>query len=105
MNAAPGTSPAFPPHAGPIDAHVHVVGNGAGGTGCRLRTPGWRRLMVPVILRHVGLPARALDGDLDRLYVERLLQLVRESSLESVVILAHEQVYDARGRVIDRPGT
>ena len=50
--------------------------------------------MAALMLRHLGLPGSALGGDLDRLYVDRLLQLVRTSSLGAVVILAHEKVYD-----------
>ncbi len=89
----------------PIDLHVHIVGNGAGGTGCWLRVKGWRRPFAAFMLRHIGLPGSALSGDLDRLYAERLLQLVRESSLEAAVILAHDQVYDAQGRVIEGAGS
>ncbi len=83
----------------PIDLHVHVVGNGAGGTGCWLRLSGWHRAMASLMVRHIGLPADSLRGDLDRLFVERLLALVRESSLSAAVILAHDHVYDADGTV------
>lgn len=83
----------------PIDMHVHIVGSGAGGTGCWLRPRGWRRSLASLMVRQLGLPASALRGDLDRLYVERLLQFVRDSSLGAAVILAHDQVYDADGRV------
>ena len=85
----------------PIDMHVHLVGNGSGGTGCRLRVDGRRRLMAAYMLRHIGLPATALKGDLDRLYVERLAQMVQNSSLAAVVILAHDHVYDEHGRVLE----
>src|SRR5437868_1283356 len=89
----------------PIDMHVHLVGNGAGGTGCWLRVNGWRRPMAAFMLRHIGLPWGALSGDFDRLYAERLLQLVRESSLGAAVLLAHDQVYDAQGRVMEGIGS
>lgn len=85
--------------------HVHLVGNGTGGTGCWLRIKGWHRPMAALMLRHVGLPWGALSGDFDRLYLERLVQLVRESSLEAVVLLAHDQVYDESGRVIAGAGS
>lgn len=84
----------------PIDMHVHIVGNGSGDTGCRLRLRGWHRPMASMMVRHIGLPRSALDGDLDRLYVERLLELVRTSSLGAVVILAQDDVYDENGRVM-----
>ena len=60
--------------------------------------------MAALMLRHLGLPADALKGDLDCLYVERLLQLVRSSSLEAVVILAQEHVLDDHGSVLPDAG-
>jgi hypothetical protein len=36
------------------------------------------------MVREIGLPAGALRGDLDRLDVERLLELVRTSSLRAM---------------------
>lgn len=95
-----------PPLAGqPIDMHVHIVGNGSGGTGCWLRVTGWHRLLADVMLRHVGLPRDALGGDLDRMFVERLLEMVRESSLGAAVILAQDDVHDERGRVMEGVGS
>jgi len=85
--------------------HVHMVGNGTGGTGCWLRVKGWHRPMAAFMLRHIGLPWGAMAGDFDRLYSERLLQLVQESSLGAIVILAHDQVYDSQGRVMEGVGS
>src|SRR5439155_14036858 len=89
----------------PIDMHVHIVGNGTGGTGCWLRVKGWHRPLAGFLLRHVGLPAGAMAGDFDRLYAERLLELVRQSSLGAGVILAHDQVYDGHGRLMEGFGS
>src|SRR5213592_4757394 len=83
-----------------IDAHVHIVGDGSSDSGCWLRPSPWRRPFAAFMARHIGLPPGALRGELDRLYVERLLQLVRESSLDAVVILAQEQVYDDEGVLV-----
>lgn len=85
--------------------HVHIVGNGTGGTGCWMRPTGLHRPMAWFMLRHIGLPISALNGDLDTIYLERLLQLVRTSSLGRVVILAHEQVYDDQGRLMEGFGS
>lgn len=101
-SAAAKTSPAS---GRLIDMHVHVVGNGSGGTGCWIRTPAWRWPMHAYMLRHAGLPIRALHGDLDRLFAERLVELVRTSSLDAVVLLAQEQVYDEQGRWMEGVGT
>ena len=93
------------PTDAPIDMHVHVVGNGTGGTGCWLRVTGWHRPLAAMMLRHIGLPGGAMTGDLDRLYVERLLELVRGSSLSAAVILAQDEVHDESGRVMTGVGS
>jgi predicted TIM-barrel fold metal-dependent hydrolase len=78
------------------DIHVHIIGTGAGGTGCSMRI-GWRKLLAPLVLRHIGLPARTLDHDFDRFYIEHLLALVRDSCLDAAAILAMDHVYNQRG--------
>ena len=89
----------------PIDMHVHVVGTGAGGTGCWLRLRGWHRPLAAFMLKQIGLPWNALNGDFDRIYVDLLLNQVRNSSLGAIVILAQDQVYDAQGRPRPDKGT
>ena len=71
----------------PIDAHVHIVGNGARGSGCWLRLGGRHRWLAKFMLRHLGLPQDTAAADFDEIYVERLLALVRESSLGSKAIM------------------
>jgi uncharacterized protein len=88
-----------------IDAHVHIVGNGSGGTGCWVRSKWWQWPLQAFMLRHIGLPVTALNGDLDRLFVERLLHLIRSSSLDAAIILAQEQVYDSDGKLLEHLGT
>src|SRR6476619_4577000 len=90
---------------GAVDMHVHVVGTGAGGTGCWLRVKGWHMPMAAFMVRHIGLSPKAFSGDFDRLYAERLLTLVRESSLGAAVILAHDQVYETDGRLMEGAGS
>jgi len=89
----------------PVDMHVHLVGNGSGGTGCWLRLRGWHQPLAALMARGIGLPVSALCGELDRLYVGRLLDLVRGSSLSGIVVLAHDQVYDERGRLMKDIGS
>src|SRR5690349_12385198 len=89
----------------PVDIHVHIVGNGSSGSGCWLRVSSWRRPFAELMLRHARLPGDALQGDLDRLYVARLLEMVRDSSLGAVVILAQEMVYDDHGHVVEGAGS
>ncbi len=57
------------------------------------------------MVRQMGLSRSDLDGALDRLVVERVLQWVRESSMGCAVILAHEQVYDSGGCVLPEVGS
>jgi hypothetical protein len=57
------------------------------------------------MIRHARLPASALRGDLDGLYVQRLLEMVRGSSLGAVVILAQEKVHDDRGNPLETAGS
>jgi len=80
-----------------IDAHVHMVGNGFAGSGGWLRLTGWHRWLAGFMLRQLGVPASALEGDLEAIYAEHLGKLVRESSMDAVVLLAHERVHDPDG--------
>lgn len=86
---------------GPVDMHVHIVGTGAGGTGCWLRVKGWHLPLAAFMTRHIGLSWKAFSGDFDRLYIQRLLEMVRGSSLSAAVILAHDEVYDEQGRKLN----
>jgi hypothetical protein len=80
-----------------IDMHVHMVGNGGGGSGGWLRLNGWHRWLAGFMLRQLGVPASALEGDLESIYAEHLVMLVRDSSMDVVVLLAHERVHDPDG--------
>jgi len=88
-----------------IDMHVHIVGNGSGGTGCWIRLKPWYKPFARYMLRHIGLPPTALEGDFDGPFVERLLEQIRQSWFQSAVILAQDQVYDEHGRVMKDKGT
>ncbi len=57
------------------------------------------------MVREVGLPRSAIEQDLDRLYRERLLSLVRSSTLDAVLLLAQEVPRDDRGRELPGAGT
>jgi predicted TIM-barrel fold metal-dependent hydrolase len=100
--APPATSTLRPRR---IDIHVHVVGNGSGGTGCWYRPRGWTRWAEPFMLRGFGLGRRDIHGDLDRLYADRLRRFIRTSSLDAAVILAQDYPYDSTGRRLDAAGS
>src|SRR3954463_879015 len=88
-----------------IDMHVHMVGNGGGASGGWLRLSGWHRWLAGFMLRQLGVPASALEGDLESIYAEIVLQLVRDSSMDAVVLLAHERVHDPDGTPRDDLGS
>jgi hypothetical protein len=66
--------------------HVHMVGNGGGGSGGWLRLKGWHRWLAGFMLRQLGVPASALAGNLESVYADTLLQLIRDSSMDAVVL-------------------
>ena len=82
-----------------IDCHIHLVGTGTGGSGCWYRPKGLTRVGEPLLCRAVGLTVRDLRGtDFDRLYVERMLSMVRESpSIDRAMLLAQELPYREDG--------
>jgi hypothetical protein len=88
-----------------IDCHVHVVGNGTGGTGCWYRPRGITRLGAPLLLRSVGLGGDVLRGDLDRIYAEKILTYIRSSSIDAAVVLAQDDPYEENGRKIPNRGS
>jgi len=83
-----------------IDMHVHLVGNGRRGSGCWLRLGGtwWQKPLAAFMLRHVGLAGTATQArDFDDRYVENLLRCVRGSSMDAIVLLAQDEVYEPDG--------
>lgn len=89
-----------------IDSHVHIIGDGSAGSGCWLRLKhSYHKFLAQIILKSLGLPSCALNNGLDHIYSEQLARLVRESSLDAAIILAHEKVYDEAGKPIDQFGS
>lgn len=87
-----------------IDAHVHIVGDGSSGSGCRLPPRGaLRGLQARLMLRELGLPARLLRGGLDQAYAALLQTLLERSSLDAALIMAFDHAYDAKGGRIESP--
>lgn len=85
--------------------HVHMVGNGVAGSGGWLRLTGWHRMLAKFMVRQLGFPSRVIDEDLETIYSQHLLKLVRDSSLDAVVLLAHERVHDPDGTPRDDLGS
>jgi uncharacterized protein len=81
----------------PVDMHVHVLGNGKSGSGCRITPRWWQRPFLDLMAADVGLKTSPGDPALDQLYVERLLGWIQESTLGQAVILACDDLYDETG--------
>jgi uncharacterized protein len=77
--------------------HVHVIGNGKSGSGCRITPRWWQRPFINMMGANIGLKTSPSDPALDQLYVERLLRWVNGSTLKRVVILACDDLYDETG--------
>ena len=88
-----------------LDCHLHMVGNGSGGSGCWIRLNGRFRPQAAILLYTLGLPQSAVTGPLEELYIERILSVVRESPVSAVTLLAHELTRDAEGNPIEGFGS
>jgi predicted TIM-barrel fold metal-dependent hydrolase len=88
-----------------IDTHVHMVGNGVAGSGGWLRLTGWHRWLAGFMVRQIGFPASVLTQDLESIYAARLVDLIRSSSFDAAVLLAHERVHDPDGKVREDLGS
>ncbi len=88
-----------------IDLHVHMVGNGVAGSGGWLRLNGGHYWLAGFMVKQLGFPLAVLEQDLEAIYARHLLELVRGSSFDAVVLLAHERVYDPDGTVREDLGS
>jgi uncharacterized protein len=84
---------------GPIDAHVHLYGNGKGGMDSWQRHRWIMRPFVRAGARDIGLECGFDDLRFDELYLNKLLQWVSDSTLEAAILLACDWVHDDRGTV------
>jgi predicted TIM-barrel fold metal-dependent hydrolase len=80
-----------------LDGHVHLVGNGRKGSGCWIKMAGWHRFMGGMMCRTIGMPVGFEDADFDEIYVRRLVESIRESSMDHALLLAQDEVYNEDG--------
>lgn len=80
-----------------LDGHVHLVGNGRKGSGCWIRMKGWHRMMGILMCRMIRMPVGFDHEEFDKIFVERLLQNIIDSSLDQVLLLAQDEVYHHDG--------
>ena len=84
-----------------LDFHVHLVGNGLAGSGCWIRMRGWHRMMGAMMSRTLGMPVGITDSTFDAVYLKRLVNHVRESSMGQALLLAQDEVYFENGGKMD----
>ena len=86
------------PTARPVlDIHVHLMGVGDSGSGCRLSPALQNRLSFKLLAYKFQLRRRART--LDEGYVLALAEQIERSGVDRAVILAQDGVYDDRGRL------
>lgn len=87
-----------------IDGHVHAVGNGSGG--CSLSLRKWsHRILARIMLKSLGLPQSAMRGDLESIYIEKVISFVRESPISKIVLLALDHTYNSEGQSLPSFGS
>ena len=77
-----------------IDCHVHFVGGGTSQSGSwfKLKTI-WDRLQARMMLKGCGIMPSAMLEDLDKVYTKQLLEMIKNSSLDALVLLAQDIVH------------
>jgi uncharacterized protein len=84
-----------------IDGHVHFVGDGSNGSGCWLRSSTLLdRIVEPIVKAQAGISKSSRQLGIDQAYEERLIGLIDESSLDSVLLLAMDYPYDENGNCL-----
>ncbi|SVC74408.1 uncharacterized protein METZ01_LOCUS327262, partial [marine metagenome] len=88
-----------------IDMHVHMVGNEASSNGCWVRVSTGKIPLYAIMLRALGLPAASIyKENFDEIYRTRLLECIRESTVDAVCLLAQEAVYHDNGTIRKEAG-
>ncbi len=87
-------SRAATPVAPVIDFHVHLFGVSDGGTGCFLSPKQKQHITCPFFLRLLRLSE---NGRLDEDYLQRIVDQLRDSSVNKAVLVAQDSRYDHAG--------
>jgi len=92
------TSDPEPPPPPVIDIHVHVAGIGANCSGCSVEPRTLRSIPFRLMARDLGVSRRELFEDLETAYA-RVLSAALDGarSLDKVVLLAHDAVFNEDG--------
>jgi hypothetical protein len=88
-----------------IDIHLHLVGNGRNGSGCRMRLNWSQKILAWPMLRGLGLPYSTLKGDLEGIYLDRVREWIRKGPVKAAVLLAQDQGRMPHGETLDKYST
>ena len=88
-----------------IDIHLHLVGNGSNGSGCRMKLDWSQKILAWPMLRGLGLPYSALHGDLEGLYLSKLKEWIQTGPVRAAVLLAQDQTRMPHGEVLEKYST
>ena len=84
-----------------IDGHVHFVGDGSNGSGCWLRSNTLLdRIVEPIVKAQAGILQSSKELGVDQAYEEKLIQLIDQSTLDAVLLLAMDYPYDEDGNCL-----
>ena len=84
-----------------IDGHVHFVGDGSNGSGCCLRSNTLLdRIVEPIVKAQAGILQSSKELGVDQAYEEKLIQLIDQSTLDAVLLLAMDYPYDEDGNCL-----
>jgi len=83
-----------------LDIHVHLFGTGDGGSGCMLSKTVTDGVLFRSLITTLGVRRRG--ATIDAGYRAMLSGQVKECGLDRVVVLAHDAVYDSKGRRDDK---
>ncbi len=83
-----------------IDSHIHMVGNGFAGSECRIKLIGTsQKILARIMLKSLGIPYHNLkNGNLEKIYFDKLNDWIESSSLDAGLLLAQEHVYSENGK-------
>jgi hypothetical protein len=77
--------------------HVHLLGNGLSGSGCRVQSVWWQAPFIRAMAHNIGLRTDRRSADLDEAYARRLVAWLDSSSLGGLVALACDDVHQEDG--------
>ena len=84
-----------------IDGHVHFVGDGSNQSGCWLRKNTLLdRIIEPIVKAQAGILRSSQKLGVDLAYEKKLIELIDQSSLDAVLLLAMDYPYDSDGNCL-----